>query len=184
MARTVDRENLVWEAVRSRLAECGLAVGNLVVRYVDLEQEDPTGFRCTCCDDLTFDVLVKISAAFGTRNINLSDDRGTDSDPRRYREIVVGDVRWSREEVGGPGWSKLRPCRCGSDPVRCSGVLDGVAVAMIVCRSPENHDLSEKFATFSMSLRVDEAEEQAERFWETLNAPARLPVGLPDPNYN
>jgi hypothetical protein len=48
-------------------------------------------------NDLTFDQLSELSRAFGTRNINLTCDTGTGSDPCHDALILVKDAMWSED---------------------------------------------------------------------------------------
>lgn len=91
-SRASSSENRVGTEIIRRLKEAGLQVDLVVVSYDSSQGEIPAGFTASYSGDVSFDVLVKISLLFGTRNINLSCDTGTGSDRCHEREIYVRDI--------------------------------------------------------------------------------------------
>lgn len=74
----------IHDAYEQACRECGLRVDYLIF------DNDPPGpdFRVVYYDDLSFTTLQKLSEAFDTRDINLSYDDGTGSDPCQDQTIV------------------------------------------------------------------------------------------------
>lgn len=90
--RTSLYETRAREVCGRLLAGCGVEVDLVVVHYDDLSDD----WRITRLDvvyggDMTFEVLARVAAAFGTRKIDLGCDCGTGSDPCHQRELYVRD---------------------------------------------------------------------------------------------
>lgn len=177
MSRSASDEARTCREVRDLLKRCGADVDCVCVTYGRDADERPESLTCSYYGDMTFDVLKKVSRAFGTRLVDLGCETGTGSDPCHCRELRVraitrlGDPA-APPEPGSDG--HLANCRCGSVPVRCSGVVGGgVSVAVVVCRTPERHSFSEVFAAVAAGAGALDAEAKAEAFWSSLNREVR-----------